>query len=40
MREGDGVKIVQVIDGYKAGDGVGNVVAALDEYLKKTSMRR
>ena len=29
------MKIVQVIDGYKAGDGVGNVVAALDEYLKK-----
>lgn len=30
-----GMKIVQVIDGYKKGDGVGNVVTAMDEFLKK-----
>jgi len=29
------MKIVQVINGYKKGDGVGNVVAAIDEFLKK-----
>lgn len=29
------MKIIQVIDGYKKGDGVGNVVAAIDEFLKK-----
>jgi len=32
---GAGMKIVQVIDGYRKGDGVGNVVAAIDEFLKK-----
>lgn len=29
------MKIVQVVDGYRKGDGVGNVVAAMDEILKK-----
>lgn len=29
------MKIIQIVDGYKAGDGVGNVVASIDEYLKK-----
>lgn len=29
------MKIVQVVDGYRKGDGVGNVIAALNEFLKR-----
>lgn len=29
------MRIVQVVDGYKKGDGVGNVVASMDEFLRK-----
>ncbi len=29
------MKIIQVVDGYKSGDGVGNVIAAMDELFKK-----
>ncbi|HCT91259.1 MAG TPA: hypothetical protein DF613_07760 [Lachnospiraceae bacterium] len=29
------MKIIQVVDGYKKGDGVGNVVASMDEFFKK-----
>lgn len=32
------MKIVQVVDGYKKGDGVGNVVASLDEFLKRNNV--
>lgn len=33
------MKIVQVVDGYKKGDGVGNVVAAMDEFFKKNGYK-
>ncbi|HCT91257.1 MAG TPA: hypothetical protein DF613_07750, partial [Lachnospiraceae bacterium] len=34
-RGGTNMRIVQVVAGYKKGDGVGNAVAAMDEFLKK-----
>lgn len=34
-RGGAGMRIVQIVDGCKKGDGVGNVVAALDAFLRR-----